>query len=43
MGHSFVYTPLSPTYSAEVLDNHMRAKGMGVKIIANNIVNLYNT
>jgi hypothetical protein len=38
-----VDTPLSPTYSAEVLDNHTRAKGMALKIVCNNIVNLYNT
>jgi hypothetical protein len=41
--YSFTYTPLSPTYSAEVLDNHTRAKGMALKIVCNNIVNLYNT
>lgn len=28
--YSFVYTPLTPTYCAEVLSNPMRAKGMGV-------------
>lgn len=28
--YSFVYTPLTPTYCAEVLSNSMRAKGMGV-------------
>jgi hypothetical protein len=31
-------TPLSPTYSAECLDNHTRAKGMALKIVCNNIV-----
>jgi len=41
--YSFVYTPLSPTYSAECLDNHTRAKGMALKIVCNNIVNMYNT
>lgn len=28
--YSFVYTPLTPTYCAEVLSNPTRAKGMGV-------------
>jgi hypothetical protein len=28
--YSFVYTPLTATYCAEVLANHTRAKGMGV-------------
>lgn len=28
--YSFVYTPLTATYCAEVLSNPMRAKGMGV-------------
>lgn len=28
--YSFVYTPLTPTYCAEVLSNPMRAKGMGI-------------
>jgi MFS family permease len=28
--YSFVYTPLTATYCAEVLANHTRAKGMGI-------------
>ena len=30
VAYSFVYTPLTATYSAEVQANHTRAKGMGV-------------
>ncbi|KAJ4417684.1 hypothetical protein N0V82_006045 [Gnomoniopsis sp. IMI 355080] len=41
--YSFVYTPLTPTYCAEVLSNPMRAKGMGVHVIIGNCANLYNT
>ncbi|ORY28150.1 general substrate transporter [Naematelia encephala] len=41
--YSFVYTPLTATYCAEVLANHTRAKGMGVHVICSNIANLYNT
>ncbi|GJN67728.1 hexose transport-related protein [Purpureocillium lilacinum] len=41
--YSFVYTPLTATYCAEVLDNPTRAKGMGVHVILSNCANLYNT
>lgn len=41
--YSFVYTPLTATYCAEVLANHTRAKGMGVHVIMSNCANLYNT
>lgn len=41
--YSFVYTPLTATYCAEVLANHTRAKGMGIHVIMSNCANLYNT
>ncbi|KAL2213005.1 hexose transport protein [Sarocladium strictum] len=41
--YSFVYTPLTATYCAEVLDTTNRAKGMGVHVILSNCANLYNT
>ncbi|WWD19453.1 hypothetical protein CI109_103913 [Kwoniella shandongensis] len=41
--YSFIYTPLTATYCAEVLANHTRAKGMGVHVILSNTTNLYNT
>ncbi|KAK6909668.1 sugar transporter [Kwoniella mangroviensis CBS 10435] len=41
--YSFIYTPLTATYCAEVLANHTRAKGMGVHVIMSNCANLYNT
>ncbi|PHH91576.1 hypothetical protein CDD83_11112 [Cordyceps sp. RAO-2017] len=41
--YSFVYTPLTATYCAEVLDNPTRAKGMGVHVILSNCANLYNS
>ncbi|KAK4611587.1 Lactose permease [Fulvia fulva] len=41
--YSFVYTPLTPTYCAETLDNHTRATGMGIHVIMNNTANFYNT
>ncbi|RSH91687.1 hypothetical protein EHS25_009056 [Saitozyma podzolica] len=41
--YSFVYTPLTATYCAEVLANHTRAKGMGIHVILSNCANLYNT
>ncbi|POS73460.1 hypothetical protein DHEL01_v208144 [Diaporthe helianthi] len=41
--YSFVYTPLTATYCAEVLNNPMRAKGMGIHVILSNCANLYNT
>ncbi|KAK0763265.1 hypothetical protein N5P37_004251 [Trichoderma harzianum] len=41
--YSFVYTPLTATYCAEVLANPTRAKGMGVHVIMSNCANLYNT
>ncbi|POR31422.1 Hexose transport-protein [Tolypocladium paradoxum] len=41
--YSFVYTPLTATYCAEVLANPTRAKGMGVHVILSNCANLYNT
>ncbi|KAM0245771.1 hypothetical protein ACHAQJ_010453 [Trichoderma viride] len=41
--YSFVYTPLTATYCAEVLSNPTRAKGMGVHVIFSNTANLYNT
>ncbi|KAL7930260.1 general substrate transporter [Trichoderma chlorosporum] len=41
--YSFVYTPLTATYCAEVLANPTRAKGMGVHVIFSNCANLYNT
>ncbi|KAH8896870.1 putative hexose transport-related protein [Thozetella sp. PMI_491] len=41
--YSFVYTPLTATYCAEVLSNPMRAKGMGIHVIISNTANLYNT
>ncbi|KAG5920410.1 hypothetical protein E4U42_006201 [Claviceps africana] len=41
--YSFVYTPLTATYCAEVLDTATRAKGMGVHVILSNCANLYNT
>ncbi|KAG6041483.1 hypothetical protein E4U41_004060 [Claviceps citrina] len=41
--YSFVYTPLTATYCAEVLDTANRAKGMGVHVILSNCANLYNT
>ncbi|KAM0452765.1 hypothetical protein ACHAO4_005184 [Trichoderma viride] len=41
--YSFVYTPLTATYCAEVLANATRAKGMGVHVIFSNTANLYNT
>ncbi|KAI0131821.1 hexose transport protein [Xylariales sp. AK1849] len=41
--YSFVYTPLTATYCAEVLNNHTRAKGMGVHVIMSNCANLYNS
>ncbi|KAK8853043.1 hypothetical protein IAR55_003744 [Kwoniella newhampshirensis] len=41
--YSFIYTPLTATYCAEVLANHTRAKGMGVHVIMSNCTNLYNT
>ncbi|KAI1500045.1 putative hexose transport-related protein [Biscogniauxia marginata] len=41
--YSFVYTPLTATYCAEVQNNHTRAKGMGVHVIMSNCANLYNT
>ncbi|KAL6909278.1 general substrate transporter [Trichoderma evansii] len=41
--YSFVYTPLTATYCAEVLTNPTRAKGMGVHVIFSNSANLYNT
>ncbi|KAG8157183.1 hypothetical protein KVR01_012891 [Diaporthe batatas] len=41
--YSFVYTPLTATYCAEVLSNPMRAKGMGIHVILSNCANLYNT
>ncbi|KJZ76402.1 hypothetical protein HIM_04131 [Hirsutella minnesotensis 3608] len=40
--YSFVYTPLTATYCAEVLANPTRAKGMGVHVILSNCANLYN-
>ncbi|RDA84475.1 hypothetical protein CP532_0080 [Ophiocordyceps camponoti-leonardi (nom. inval.)] len=40
--YSFVYTPLSSTYCAEVLTNPTRAKGMGVHVLLSNVANLYN-
>ncbi|QUC19124.1 uncharacterized protein UV8b_03365 [Ustilaginoidea virens] len=41
--YSFVYTPLTATYCAEVLDTATRAKGMGIHVILSNCANLYNT
>lgn len=41
--YSFVYTPLTPTYCAESLDNHTRATGMGIHVIMNNTASFYNT
>ncbi|KAK4498567.1 hypothetical protein PRZ48_011225 [Zasmidium cellare] len=41
--YSFVYTPLTPTYCAETLDNHTRATGMGIHVLMNNTANFYNT
>ncbi|CEJ82447.1 Putative Hexose transport-related protein [[Torrubiella] hemipterigena] len=41
--YSFVYTPLTATYCAEVLATPTRAKGMGIHVIISNIANLYNT
>ncbi|KAJ9144181.1 Hexose transport-related protein [Pleurostoma richardsiae] len=41
--YSFVYTPLTATYCAEVLANKTRAKGMGIHVIISNCANLYNT
>ncbi|KAH8788193.1 putative hexose transport-related protein [Diaporthe sp. PMI_573] len=41
--YSFVYTPLTATYCAEVLNSPMRAKGMGIHVILSNCANLYNT
>ncbi|KAG5938540.1 hypothetical protein E4U53_007988 [Claviceps sorghi] len=41
--YSFVYTPLTATYCAEVLDTATRAKGMGVHVVLSNCANLYNT
>ncbi|WRT70418.1 uncharacterized protein IL334_007416 [Kwoniella shivajii] len=41
--YSFIYTPLTATYCAEVLANHTRAKGMGIHVIMSNCANLYNT
>ncbi|KAM4057352.1 major facilitator superfamily protein [Hirsutella rhossiliensis] len=41
--YSFVYTPLTATYCAEVLANPTRAKGMGVHVILSNSANLYNS
>ncbi|EQL02224.1 hexose transport- protein [Ophiocordyceps sinensis CO18] len=41
--YSFVYTPLTATYCAEVLANPTRAKGMGVHVILSNCANLYNS
>ncbi|KAH9883970.1 putative hexose transport-related protein [Xylariomycetidae sp. FL2044] len=43
VAYSFVYTPLTATYCAEVQNNHTRAKGMGVHVIMSNCANLYNT
>ncbi|OAA71679.1 hexose transport-related protein [Akanthomyces lecanii RCEF 1005] len=41
--YSFIYTPLTATYCAEVLSTPMRAKGMGIHVILSNCANLYNT
>ncbi|KAK9443237.1 Lactose permease [Metarhizium brunneum] len=41
--YSFVYTPLTATYCAEVLATPTRAKGMGIHVILSNCANLYNT
>jgi hypothetical protein len=41
--YSFVYTPLTATYCAEVLATPSRAKGMGIHVIISNCANLYNT
>ncbi|KAL6867165.1 general substrate transporter [Trichoderma novae-zelandiae] len=41
--YSFVYTPLTATYCAEVLATPTRAKGMGLHVIMSNCANLYNT
>ncbi|KAI0602677.1 putative hexose transport-related protein [Biscogniauxia sp. FL1348] len=43
LAYSFVYTPLTATYCAEVQNNHTRAKGMGLHVIMSNCANLYNT
>ncbi|KAI1334676.1 putative hexose transport-related protein [Xylariaceae sp. FL0016] len=43
LAYSFVYTPLTATYCAEVQNNHTRAKGMGVHVIMSNCANLYNS
>lgn len=41
--YSFVYTPLQALYCAEVMNQQMRAKGMGIHILISNLTGFINT